>query len=131
MAHLALVKDGIVQHILVIDNAMITDKSGKEDPSLLSGLIPPGQWVQCSYNGKIRNCYPGIGFRYDAELDIFTPPLPDEKVDYDGSLNYFLEITKKWEEKIAEEKRAKLQIQQKADDAPLAAESLTDQPISE
>ena len=30
-----------------------------------------------SYNAKIRNCFAGIGFYYDAEQDIFVSPTPE------------------------------------------------------
>jgi len=46
----------------------------------------PSEWVQCSYNTKngvhalggtpVRQHFPGPGFWYDAEKDIFIPPRP-------------------------------------------------------
>lgn len=33
-----------------------------------------GTWIQCSYNARIRGCFPGIGFRYDPVADVFIPP---------------------------------------------------------
>lgn len=34
---------------------------------------------RCSYNGNIRGEYPGIGYRYDADLDKFVAPLAVEE----------------------------------------------------
>lgn len=34
------------------------------------------EWLQCSYNGRIRKQYPGEGFTYDADADVFVAPQP-------------------------------------------------------
>lgn len=31
-------------------------------------------WLQCSYSGAFRGCYPGPGFTYNPQLDIFEEP---------------------------------------------------------
>ena len=42
-----------------------------------TGLVgPPQFWIQCSYTGKIRNIYPGIGCLYESIRDIFYFPSP-------------------------------------------------------
>lgn len=38
------------------------------------GLI--GQWVQTSFNNRIRKQFAGIGYRYDAQADVFISPQP-------------------------------------------------------
>lgn len=38
------------------------------------GLV--GEWRQTSYHGNFRKQYAGIGWRYDAEADVFISPQP-------------------------------------------------------
>lgn len=33
-------------------------------------------WRQASYNRNFRGNYPGRGYRYDTDLDVFIPPKP-------------------------------------------------------
>lgn len=78
MAHYAEVTRGIVQRVLVVSND-VTHIDGVEDEALgaafLSDLLPgSGAWVRTSYSGSIRGRYAGIGYRYDAERDVFVPP---------------------------------------------------------
>jgi hypothetical protein len=81
MAHFALVENGIVTKIAVIANSDIIDDEGNERPELAEPLLwPAGNWIQCSYNAKFRGVYPGVGFSYDAERDVFVRP-PDPKPD--------------------------------------------------
>lgn len=64
------------------ENNIVTEViTGVDETELLDGL-PPEEWygnfrgqkcVRTSYNGKIRGCYAGIGYRYDEKLDIFIP----------------------------------------------------------
>ncbi len=35
-----------------------------------------GTWIQASYNGNIRKQYPGPGYTYSAEADVFITPQP-------------------------------------------------------
>ena len=69
MAHFARVQDGIVHQVLVVANEAMTDDDGTEQEALgqelLTGLFG-GEWVQCSYNGSMRGCYPGPGFLWDG-----------------------------------------------------------------
>ena len=75
MSHFAKVIDGIVTEVLVIEQDVI-DTGAFGDPSL---------WVQTSYNtyggqhpeGRpLRMNYAGVGYTYDADLDIFIAPQP-------------------------------------------------------
>lgn len=71
-AHAASIdKDGIVRDVIVIpymndDDAEIT--------AYCNGIGLEGVWLDCSYLGSRRGKYPGVGDRYDAELDEFVPP---------------------------------------------------------
>jgi hypothetical protein len=76
-AHAARIDDdGIVREVLVIpylddDDAKITE--------YLNGIGLAGTWLDCSYLGARRGVYPGVGFRYDADLDEFVPPAAPEE----------------------------------------------------
>jgi hypothetical protein len=78
-AHAARIsEDNVVREILVIpylddDDAKITE--------YLNGIGLAGTWLDCSYLGARRGVYPGVGFRYDADLDEFVPPAAPEIVE--------------------------------------------------
>lgn len=80
MAHYAYVVDGIVERVHVLANPVITDGDGVEVEALgqefLGALhnLPVENFVQCSYNGTFRGLYPGPGFTYDVEADVFVAP---------------------------------------------------------
>ena len=78
MAHFAKIEDGLVVTVNVINNSDITDEDGIERSELAWPLLGEGQWVQCSYHGSIRGAYPGIGWTYDPDADVFLAPLPPE-----------------------------------------------------
>lgn len=75
-AHAARIDDGgIVREVIVIpycndDDAEIT--------AYCNGIGLEGIWLDCSYLGSRRGKYPGVGDRYDAELDEFVSPQPAE-----------------------------------------------------
>jgi hypothetical protein len=94
MAHFAHITDGIVDQVIVIDEATLATGHWGD----------PSEWVQTSYNtiaGKYekgtteqektslklagttkdikarnRKNYAGIGYKYDVALDTFVPPSP-------------------------------------------------------
>lgn len=73
MAHFAEIDgNNIVTRVLIVPNE--EEQRGAE--FLSSDLGLGGTWVQCSYNGRIRKQYPGIGFRYDEAADVFVAPSP-------------------------------------------------------
>lgn len=74
MAHFAKIQDGVVVTVNVINNADIIDEDGIERPELAMSLLGDGVWMQCSYTGRIRGAYPGIGWGYDPLTDTFVPP---------------------------------------------------------
>lgn len=86
MAHAALVgPDGIVREVHVINNADL-EADGQwpaSEPSLRAfqsrlGLDQPGcTWMQCSYSGSFRGCFPSGGWTYDPQGDVFTAPIID------------------------------------------------------
>lgn len=72
MAHFAEVKDGIVQRVLVVPE----EEQDRGHQYLAVDLLLGGTWIQCSYNGRIRKQYPGIGYAYDSLADVFVAPRP-------------------------------------------------------
>lgn len=70
MAHFAEVATGVVSNILVVPDEQ--EHRGHEYLHYDIGL--GGEWVQCSYNGKVRGGYPQIGAEYNRELDVFINP---------------------------------------------------------
>lgn len=71
MAHFAKIEDGIVTHIVVVDNQYEADGE-----AYLNSLGLEGTWIQTSYNNNFRGVFAGIGYTYDAQLDEFIAPEP-------------------------------------------------------
>ena len=78
MAHFAKINNSKVEQVIVVhNNELLVDgveveSKGAEFCTNLFG----GEWVQTSYNNKIRKQYAGIGYTYDADLDIFIAAQP-------------------------------------------------------
>ena len=72
MAHFAEILDGVVQRVIVVhDN---DEANGAQFCHDLLG----GEWLQCSYNDRIRKQFPSAGFTYDDVADQFVAPQPFE-----------------------------------------------------
>ena len=70
MAHFAEIKNGIVERVIVVhDNE---EANGAEFCKNLLG----GEWLQCSYNNRIRKQFPAAGYSYDEISDVFIAPKP-------------------------------------------------------
>jgi len=83
MAHFCkLDENNVVTQVIVVDNKDITDPfTGQEDEILgvaFCKKLLGGNWVQTSYNNKIRKRYAGIGYSYNKTLDAFVAPKPFE-----------------------------------------------------
>lgn len=95
MSHFALVKNGIVEDIIVAEQDFIDN--------VMKPQTPDGEWIQTSYNtrrgrhygpdgktltGKpgLRGNYAQIGGKYDKDKDVFIPvqPYDDWVLDDDG-----------------------------------------------
>ena len=81
MAHFALIKNNIVQQVVVIGNADLTNSEGNEQEALGVAFChslfgTDGTWIQTSYNGNIRKNFAGIGDTYDLTRDAFIAPKP-------------------------------------------------------
>jgi hypothetical protein len=82
MAYFAKLGTGnIVEQVISINNAVITDANGVEQEQLGVDFINKlyntrDVWKQTSYNGNIRKNYAGIGYHYDQTRDAFITPKP-------------------------------------------------------
>ena len=75
MAHYAFLNDNnvVTQVIVGIDETELIEGL---DPETWYGNFRNQTCVRTSYNGNIRKQYAGIGYTYDADLDIFIAPQP-------------------------------------------------------
>ena len=81
MAHFALIKNNIVQQVVVVGNADLTNSEGNEQEALGVAFChalfgADGTWIQTSYNNNIRKNFAGIGHSYDLTRDAFIEPQP-------------------------------------------------------
>lgn len=82
MAHFAEIDNNyVVLRVVVVDNVKCCDQDGCECEeigiSFLRNIYGEStNWVQTSYNSKIRKMYAGKGYHYLPEQDIFVPPSP-------------------------------------------------------
>ena len=82
MAYFAKLGTGnIVEQVISINNAVITDANGVEQEQLGNDFINKlyntrDVWKQTSYNNNIRKNYAGIGYHYDQARDAFIAPKP-------------------------------------------------------
>ena len=82
MAYFAKLGTGnIVEQVISINNAVITDANGVEQEQLGVDFINKlyntrDVWKQTSYNNNIRKNYAGVGYTYDQTRDAFIPPKP-------------------------------------------------------
>jgi hypothetical protein len=82
MAYFAKLGTGnIVEQVISINNAVITDSNGDEQEQLGSDFINKlyntrDVWKQTSYNRNFRKNYAGIGYQYDQTRDAFISPKP-------------------------------------------------------
>ncbi len=83
MAHFAEVDaTDVVLRVIVVNDEVLRNARGEESEQegaafcrALSGDTST-KWVQASYNARIRARYPGIGYHYDPEADVFYRPKP-------------------------------------------------------
>jgi hypothetical protein len=75
MAHFAkLDASNTVVDVVVVNNA---DAPNEETGIVfLTALLGAGNWEQCSYNGNMRKQYPGLGYFYDPDANVFIAPQP-------------------------------------------------------
>lgn len=81
MAYFAQIDDdGTVLQVIAVSNTDAPDPAPANSEPLgqafIASLGLDGEWRQTSYNSNFRKQYAGIGWRYDAESDVFIAPQP-------------------------------------------------------
>jgi len=77
-AHAARIDDdGIVREVIVIP---FMDDDDTKITEYCNNIGLPGTWLDCSYLGSRRGKYPGIGDKFDSELNEFISPV-NETID--------------------------------------------------
>lgn len=72
MAHFAKIENNVVVNVIVINNEF--ENEGQKYINKVLKL--EGQWIQTSYNSKIRNKFAGIGDTYNVDSDVFITKQP-------------------------------------------------------
>ena len=89
MAHFAeLDENNIVMRVIVVHNNELLDENSNEIEQ--KGIdfcksLFGGNWIQTSYNNRIRKEYAGTGFTYDSVKDQFVAPQPFPSWTLDSS----------------------------------------------
>ena len=90
MAHFAEVLDGVVQRVIVVHNNELlidgveVESKGAEFCTNLLG----GDWIQCSYNNRIRKQFAGVGYSYNSTADVFVAPQPFSSWTLDSNYDW-------------------------------------------
>jgi hypothetical protein len=91
MAHFAEIdENGIVQQVLVVPD----QEEHRGQDFLANDLGLGGTWIQTSYNHKIRKQYAGVGFKYDADADVFIAPQPFASWTLDDNYDWQAPVAK-------------------------------------
>lgn len=75
MAHYAEIINNKVNQVLVMSN----DMSHEERLQWLYDNVSNNEWIQTSYNGKVRAKFAGVGDEYHRDIDAFLSPKPSDK----------------------------------------------------
>lgn len=75
----------IVREVIVVANAAMDGLPFPDSEPVGQAMLAEsgfvGTFLQCSYSGSFRGCYPGQGYTYDPVADVFVPPAaPDAPV---------------------------------------------------
>ena len=81
MAYFAQLDEvGTVVQVIAISNDDAPDPAPEHAEPLgqafIASLGLEGEWRQTSYNASFRKAYAGIGWRYEADADVFIAPQP-------------------------------------------------------
>lgn len=80
MAHFAEIgpNDTVIRVLVVPD-----DKERWGQKFLAQELMLGGEWIQTSYNNRIRGKFAGLGDTYDRVADAFVAPAEEEGKDHE------------------------------------------------
>jgi len=87
MAHFAQIINNLVTNVVVIHNNELlvdgveTESKGAQFCHDLFG----GQWVQTSFNHRIRKQFAGVGYSYNSSADVFVAPKPFQSWTLDSN----------------------------------------------
>jgi hypothetical protein len=82
MAYFAEIdEDGTVLQVIAVSNNDAPDPAPTNSEAIGQAFIAnvlglPGEWRQTSFNHSFRKRFAGIGWRYDADADVFIDPQP-------------------------------------------------------
>lgn len=71
MAHFAKIENGVVTHVVVVDNS--EELRGQE---FLNSIGLEGRWVQTSYNANFGGKFAAVGDTYVESTGTFKSPKP-------------------------------------------------------
>lgn len=79
MAYFAKLENNIVTEVIAVSNLDCGNLAYPESEPVGQAFIADtlnleGEFLQTSYSGAFRGTYAGIGYTYDAALDIFVAP---------------------------------------------------------
>jgi hypothetical protein len=78
MAHFAKMNGNIVEQVIVVSNDDVDNlpfpQSEPVGQAFIASISLDGDWLETSYNNNFRGTYAGIGYAYDAALNIFVAP---------------------------------------------------------
>lgn len=72
MAYFAKIEHDVVTAVIAVPD----EQEHRGADFLIHDLGLSGEWIQTSYNNRIRKQYAGIGFTYDRNADVFVAPQP-------------------------------------------------------
>jgi hypothetical protein len=111
MAHFAKIdENNIVTQVIVVANSDCGGGQYPESDSIGAAFcnnLLGGTWKQTSYNSNFRKQYAGVGFKFDADKDIFILPKPYPSWTLDNNGDWNAPVTRpddgniyKWNEEI-------------------------------
>jgi hypothetical protein len=94
MAYFAQIDEtGTVVQVIAVSNDDAPDPAPAHSEPIGQAFIAnvlglPGEWRQTSYNNSFRKQYAGIGWRYDANGDVFIAPQPYPSWSLDANYDW-------------------------------------------
>ena len=91
MAYFAKINDNniVEQVIKVANDELIVDGIEVEQKGIeFCQSLFDGNWIQTSYNNRIRKQYAGVGYTYDPDADVFIAPQPYASWSLDSNYDW-------------------------------------------
>lgn len=84
----SVVGDGNTTYYAIRVLVVPDDQEHRGQAFLADDLQLGGTWIQCSYNNRIRKQYPGIGYTYNPDADVFITPQPFPSWSLDANYDW-------------------------------------------